>query len=254
MIRINHPAVAMSIQDLGRIGYGSEGYCRSGAMDRSSLAAANRLAGASRGSAAIELGPSPCSIEIIRSGTIAFGGAMRDGAPWWSTLTAKPGDRFDLSAPNNGVWSYIAMAGGVASPLFLGSRSTCVRESVGSWIRAGDILEAAAEAVATVDAQSLPMSGQVRFYGDLPLDLKLGTQLDRMGYQLLGAFPAGSAEKLSEPTMPGFVQVLPSGDAFILMAEAPTVGGYPVCAVIHEEDLRIVAQARTGTSIQFIRA
>lgn len=248
MIRIIRAPAAMSVQDWGRPGHAHRGYCRSGAMDRLSMDLTNRAAGAATGSAVIEMGPTPCVLEATSSGTIAFGGATRSGAPWWEPLDVSAGDVFELSSPRDGLWSYLGVSGGVMGPEFLGSRSTCVREGVGAWIKAGDQLTCGASGSESSKVEPPEMSGTIRVFGQLPL-LRVGTRLDRMGYEMVGGLEGGKAEELSEPTFPGFVQVLPSGNAFVLMAEAPTLGGYPVIATIHPDDLRLLAQARPGQRV-----
>lgn len=253
MIRIVRPAVVTSVQDQGRFGFMSQGHSRSGAMDSASLALTNRLAGTAPGAAGIEFGPGGLAIEITASGVIAFGGARRDGVPWWQTLEVASGDRFDLSPPRDGMWSYLAIHGGIDTPVVMGSRSVQVREGIGRWIGPGDEFKTGAE-IATPSAVEPPsMTGAVRLYGDLPGRWIVGTRLDRMGYQLEGpSLPPGLSDEWSEPLLPGCIQITPSGVPIVLMAEGPTVGGYTMAGQVHSQDLRLVAQSRPGITIEFI--
>lgn len=255
MIRFVRTPVGASVQDRGRFGNRAEGHARSGAMDPLSLTLTNRAAGASANAAGVELGPGPCIIEVTGAGTIAFGGARREGAPWWVTIGVAPGDGFELSSARDGMWSYLALGGGADAPLVLGSRSASVREGIGAWLRNGDIVRPGAEDAEPETVQAPPMSGPVRLYGDLPGTWRMGTRADRMGYALDGRpVPSGSASEWSEPLLPGFVQVPPGGIPIVLMAEGPTVGGYRVAAIVHSEDLRLVAQARPRDRLAFIAA
>ncbi len=252
MIRIIRAAVAMSIQDQGRYGHRAEGHARSGAMDQLSLRLTNRLAGASESAAGVEIGPGPCVIEVTAAGTIAFGGARREGALWWETLEARKGDQFELGDGSDGVWSYLSIAGGVDSPIYKGSRSTHVGEGIGSWLRNGDLVSAADDATDPAVVDPPDMQGMVRLFGELQGPRKTGGRGDRMGYELEGnPEDGGSAEDWSEPLLPGCIQVPPGGKPIVLMAEAPTVGGYSVPAVVHSEDLRLIAQSRPGAEIEF---
>lgn len=252
MIRVIKPSVATSVQDRGRVGHRAEGFSTSGAMDVPSLDATNTLAGAPVGSAGIEFGPGRCVLDIEGNTTIAFGGARREGAPWWETIEVAAPTTFELSGPGDGVWSYLAIAGGIDLPMVRGSRSAAVREGIGAWIAQGDKLLALQERVPPAPAQPLPMSGETRIYGELPGDWRVGRRADRMGYQLEGpALPVGIPSEWSEPLLPGFTQLLPSGLPIILMAEGPTVGGYPVAAVVRSEDLRFVAQTPIGGLLRF---
>lgn len=225
-------------------------------MDPQSLAAVNRICGATNEAAGVEFGPGPMDIEILAACTIALGGARRDGAPWWRGLEVAPGSRFELSPPRDGVWSYLAMRGGIEAPIVMGSRSTNVREGIGRWLEQGDeIFPSSDFSEANTAAGPPPMGGPIRIHGDLPGAWKIGNRLDRMGYQLEGPrLPAGPPDEWSEPVLPGCVQVLPSGLPVVLMPEGSTVGGYKVAAVIHSDDLRLVAQARIGQPLRFVPA
>lgn len=253
MIRIVRPAVATSIQDLGRFGRRAEGLSRSGAMDSVSLRLANRAAGALEGSAAIEFGPGPLTFEVLADGVIAFGGAPRRGAVWWESVEVARGDRFELSSPIEGVWSYLSIAGGVEAPVVAGSRSTQVREGIGKWLEPGDTIDAGREVADPRAVDPPPLQGPVRIFGELPGKWSVGGRIDRMGYQLEGErLLPGAADEWSEPVLPGCIQVDPAGVPTILMAEDPVAGGYEVRAVVHSDDLRLVAQTTAGMALILI--
>jgi allophanate hydrolase subunit 2 len=223
-------------------------------MDSLSLGIVNRLSGAQPNAAGIEFGPGPASFEVVARCTISFGGAPRDGAPWWRSLEVENGQTFELSSPREGNWSYLALEGGIDAPVIKGSRSTNVREGIGDWLKAGDVLRTSdANADPEEEAEGPPMQGPVRIYGDISGEWRVGTRTDRMGYQLDGGrLRPGRPDEWSEPVLPGFVQVLPSGLPIVLMPEGSTVGGYPVAGAIHSEDLRLVAQTRPGDPLRFV--
>jgi antagonist of KipI len=50
----------------------------------------------------------------------------------------------------------------------------------------------------------------------------------------------------------GAVQVPPDGRPIVLSVDAPTVGGYPVAAVVIEADQPILGQLRPGDSVRFV--
>ncbi len=255
MIRIVGPAIATSVQDQGRFGSRILGFGRSGAMDPESLRAANRLAGAWVGSAGIEFGPGVLVVETTSPGTLAFGGAPRTGAPWWETIEVEAGERFELGSPTEGMWSYLAIGGGVDAPIVMGSRSTNVREGIGGWLLPGAILGSGGEAAAPEAPFIPPLTGDIRVFAGLTGDWSVGGRVDRMGYQLEGsAVPGGRSDLHSEPLLPGCIQIPPNGKPIVLMAEGPTVGGYTLGGVIHSDDLRLVAQTQPGGRLRLVAA
>ncbi len=254
-LKIMRPAVATSVQDQGRFGRRAAGYSRSGAMDPASLETVNVLAGARRGAAGVEFGPGPFEVEVQETCVIAFGGAQRKGAPWWKSIEAAPGTRFSLSGPSDGNWSYLAIAGGVASKIIEGSCSANLREGIGNLIVEGGLISCESSPLEPGLAEPQEMKGSVRIFGNLPGQWRVSTRIDRMGYQLEGNSPvAGPADEWSEPVLPGCVQLYPSGLPVVLMAEGSTVGGYRVAAVVHSADLRLIAQCRPGEPLDFIEA
>jgi allophanate hydrolase subunit 2 len=59
------------------------------------------------------------------------------------------------------------------------------------------------------------------------------------------------AEMISEGVPRGAIQVLPSGELVILLADHQTTGGYPVRAVVASVDMWRVAQLRPGDRVRF---
>jgi allophanate hydrolase subunit 2 len=55
----------------------------------------------------------------------------------------------------------------------------------------------------------------------------------------------------SEGLALGSVQVPPSGEAIVMLADHPTTGGYPVIAVVDEAALGAAAQLRPGSRVRF---
>ncbi len=51
--------------------------------------------------------------------------------------------------------------------------------------------------------------------------------------------------------MAGSIQIPPSGEAIIMLADHPTTGGYPVVGVVEESALGLVAQLRPGAQVRF---
>lgn len=83
--------------------------------------------------------------------------------------------------------------------------------------------------------------------------LTVTSQSNRMGYRLKGETLTTNqqCEIISSPVTQGTVQLTPSGEMIILMADAQTVGGYPRIAQVCAADLSILAQKKPGDTIQF---
>lgn len=77
---------------------------------------------------------------------------------------------------------------------------------------------------------------------------KVSAQSDRMGYRLQGTVLALAEKKemLSVAVVPGTVQVPPSGQPIVLMADSQTTGGYPRIAQVISTDLPLLAQMQPG--------
>jgi allophanate hydrolase subunit 2 len=62
-----------------------------------------------------------------------------------------------------------------------------------------------------------------------------------------------SRELPSEGVVLGAVQVPPSGQPVLFLADHPVTGGYPVIAVVLDGDIDLAAQARPGQRLRFHR-
>jgi antagonist of KipI len=74
-----------------------------------------------------------------------------------------------------------------------------------------------------------------------------------MGYRLSGGRIPGreSRELISDATFTGGVQVPPSGEPILLMADRQTAGGYPQIATVITADLPVAGQLAPGDWIEF---
>jgi antagonist of KipI len=76
---------------------------------------------------------------------------------------------------------------------------------------------------------------------------------NRMGYRLRGnqQLPRDAREMISDATYPGSLQVPPSGQPILLMADRQVTGGYPIVATVITADLPVVGQLAPGDWIEF---
>lgn len=137
MLTLIRAGLYTSVQDGGREGLRQSGISRCGALDYPSLVIANLLVGNEANAAGLEITLGQVEIEFARSGWFALTGAAceatLDGkAVWVGWRTAyRAGQRLVLKTPQHGIRSYLAVAGGVAVPVVLGSRSTDLKAGIG---------------------------------------------------------------------------------------------------------------------------
>jgi biotin-dependent carboxylase-like uncharacterized protein len=196
----------------------------------------------------------------------------------------KPGQALQLGASRSGARSYLAVAGGIAVPPFLGSASTDVLTGLGGFqgrpLRKGDVLQIgsasapfrrhygkrtlAPQALAALSprkalrvtpgpqSEMFSESQQRAFYGST---YRVTEQSNRMGVRLQGTPIAGNShgEMITEGVSLGAVQVPPSGQPIILFVEQQTTGGYPKIANVISADLHSLGQLRPRDEIRFER-
>ncbi len=286
MFRVLRPGSSTTVQDRGRFGYQHLGVPPAGALDDFSFQAANLLAGNGENEAALEITFQGPTLEVLGEGYAALTGAEMDVAlnglalPCWRSFRIKPGDRLKIGRARRGLRAYLAVKGGIDVPLVMGSRSTYTAASLGGFrgrpLAAGDVLfrgegrSPAKTAACPVDLIP-PLPGEITLRAipgpqdDLfeeGLDILFSSayevtpEANRMGYRLLGEkVPlAHQAPRsiISEPSLPGGVQIPPGGNPIILLLEQ-TVGGYAKIATVISSDISQVAQAKPGDSIRFER-
>jgi len=287
-LTVVRPGLLTTVQDCGRWGHQAEGVPVAGALDVDAARRANALVGNDRNAAVLEatiLGP---ELRFDTDATIAVCGAdlgaTLDDRPLTLNTVAggRAGARLGFGQRRNGGRAYVAFGGGIDVPAVLGSRSTHARSAMGGMegrpLRAGDRLALRGVPAGTPtdeDAQSpaapLPPAGhlvhlrvlpgpQRDWFDDAAFELlqqatfAVHPQSDRMGLRLSSsaAIPRRSLdEMISDATFAGALQVPPSGDPILLMADRPTTGGYPQMAVVISADLGIAGQLVPGDRVRF---
>lgn len=84
-------------------------------------------------------------------------------------------------------------------------------------------------------------------------EFSISRQSDRMGYRLDGERLAciDNAERISSAVTRGSIQLLPTGQLIVLMADHQTTGGYPVIAHVISADIPKLAQMQAGSLLRF---
>lgn len=285
-IEVTAMAGFATIQDAGRPGYRAHGVPPCGAMDVSSLAAANTLVGNPGDCAAIEWALAGGSLRLDARARIAVAGAhvrlTRNGSPvsMNATLQLEQGDDLTVERFGSGAYAYVAVRGGIDVPIVLGSRSTYLPAAFGGLdgrrLRAGDRLSIgrsaspgagaargspavanadAARAIRVIEGPNITAFSDEFREAFWASEFTLSASSNRTGYRLERAPVADpvSRSRLSEPACVGAIQVPSGGGAIVLMADGPTVGGYPKIGVVASVDLPVLAQRTPGSAVRFER-
>ncbi|MFF1252345.1 5-oxoprolinase/urea amidolyase family protein [Pseudarthrobacter sp. NPDC058329] len=273
------------IQDLGRAGNAAIGVSTSGAMDRQSLQRANRIVGNSDGAAGLEIVDGALRVEATADQVLAVTGApvKLNIASFHGQRTAEmaypfallTGEVLTLGKPSSGFRSYLAARGGFNTPEILGSRSTDTLSGLGpAPVTPGQHLPVApvegTHPVGWPEAQpdfsdpeaavlDITLGPRADWFTEEALSLlesagwTASNELNRVGMRLEGPKLQWSrtGELPSEGTIAGCIQVPPSGQPVIFLSDHPTTGGYPVIAVLAENQLAKAAQIRPGTTVGF---
>ncbi|WP_243042061.1 biotin-dependent carboxyltransferase family protein [Dyella sedimenti] len=207
--------------------------------------------------------------------------------PLWTCCLLPAGSVLQLGGMRRGCRGYLAVRGGFDAPPVLGSRSTDLHARLGPLdgraLQAGDRL-AVGPPSRGPSPRGLRAPHALRWSldprpwlddGETPLALLRGHHFDALddasrqrlftarftvskdsnrtasrldGQRLALRQPL---ELVSEATLPGTVQLPPSGQPIVLQAEAPVTGGYPRVGQLAAADLPRLAQRRPGDAVCF---
>ncbi|MGB2940533.1 MAG: allophanate hydrolase subunit 2 family protein [Candidatus Dormiibacterota bacterium] len=259
-----------TVQDSGRPGWGAYGVPEGGALDRESFRRANALVGNPPGAPALEFS--------YRGPTVRWRGrrpvACAVVGDEESVRLVRPDEEMYAGFLAGRAHGYIAVPGGFSVERVLGGRGTCLSGGFGGHLGralvAGDVLAiAGAErggrartGLSVPDAVPAPLRLAALPFGDSDVAARAFRGLtratwrvetgDRVGISLTGAKLRLPALGLSQPTCPGAIQVSGDGRPIVLLRDHPTVGGYPVVAVLSLADLDRAAWLRPGQEVRFL--
>jgi len=289
-LKILSSGMLSSLQDQGRIGYGSFGVPRSGAVDPVALRLGNALVGNNPFEAAIEfrfMGPT----VTVENGFVRIGLGCNTGGELtladtndkqvispWQTITLGDGDILKIHPLQDGATGYLCVEGGFELSDVLDSCSTYARAKLGGHtglpFQAGDALSVRQDIVpaeyekiiaAPIAPSDKPLhvvlGPQEDYFGEAELasflsaPFKVSSDVDRMGIRLEGeklkALPEKGHDLISDGLVPGSIQVPGTGQPIILSVDCQSVGGYPKIATIISSDLYRLGQLTPGTEIKF---
>ena len=150
-ITVERAGLMTTVQDVeGRLGLWQVGVPPSGAMDDRSLRLANLALGNDPNAAGLECTVSGPALRFTHATAVCVAGAPAevsvDGrtVPMWEPVVVPAGATLDVGDATSGLRTYIALAGGLDVPEYLGSRATFTLGQFGGHggraLRPGDVL------------------------------------------------------------------------------------------------------------------
>jgi len=278
------PGGYTTVQDLGRFGYQEMGIPVSGALDSFALKIANLLVGNSMDCAVLEITVIGPVLEALESVDVAVTGADNGikvnerPVTQWQTIQLDKGDILSIQQAKQGCRAYLAVGGGIDVPTVMGSCSTYTGGKLGGYngriLEKGDVLQSKGakkldnprfipekmipDYLSDKTIHAIP-GPQDHFFSNIQESFfksafSVTSKANRMGYRLQGP-PITIKDNMpksivSEPSLPGSIQIPADGQPIILLVEQ-TVGGYVKIATIISSDIPKVAQSIPGDMLKF---
>ncbi|MDX1504719.1 MAG: urea carboxylase [Spongiibacter sp.] len=283
-----------TIQDYpARLGYWNVGVPPSGPFDSYSFRLANRLLGNSDDAAALEITLQGPTLKFSAATAIVVTGAETpislDGEPlaMWEVHPVQAGQVLTLGRIASGARSYLAVAGGIQCPEYLGSRSTFTLGQFGGHsgraLRTGDVLrlQAAVPRVAALPNCLKPKieetwelrviygpHGAPDFFTENDIETFFAAEWEvhynssRTGVRLIGPKPEWARDSGGEAGMHpsnihdnayAFGTVDFTGDMPVILGpDGPSLGGFVCPVTVISADLWKLGQLRAGNKIRFV--
>lgn len=293
VVEVIAPGAQSSLQELpGRLGLWHVGVPPSGPMDERSFRHANRLVGNADVTAALELTVAGPTLRFHAPATIALAGAKMpmklDGAlvAHDAPIAIAAGQTVSIGAVDGpGQRSYLAVSGGFAAPVVLGSRATFGLGQFGGHatgpVKAGQVLHLARADQKAVQPPAEPASlfghwdvgvlygphGAPDFFQDGDIETLFATDYEvhfnsaRTGVRLIGPAPKWARSDGGEAGLHpsnlhdnayavGAIDF--TGDMPIILGpDGPSLGGFVCPAVIARDELWKMGQFKPGDTIRF---
>ncbi|MFM1878982.1 MAG: hypothetical protein RLZZ241_1848 [Bacteroidota bacterium] len=276
MIQVKDPGFFTSVQDLGRYGYRHFGVPVSGVADTLSASRVNALLENDPADALLEMTMQGATLEFLEPTFICLGGALMEVE--LDRLKLEPDQVYSVK-PNQilrcgrtaaGLRTYLGIRGGIKTQLTLGSRSYFKGITTKGQISKGDQLEYLPDTtfepkilkwrypnhieLEDLDCFKGPEFELISFQNQeliLNKSFTIGKEFNRMGCQLAAPIQEHNLNIITSATIPGTVQLTPSGKLIVLLCDGQTTGGYPRVLQLSQHALSILAQKRYGDSIKF---
>ena len=272
LLRVLSTGVGLSLQGPPRLCYRRYGVSPAGPLDAPSLADANRLLLNPPDGLGLEILLGPCSLEVLADTWLAHAGSLACAplpSPQAAFFPAGTILRFGYQGLGN--LSYLVASGGFAAEAVFGSPSTHAPSCLGPQIQEKTELMGFPDPdlfSASILRRTLPASTSspslLRLSPGPHLSIlpdpaaltahpfTISPRSSRAGFRLSEKVPPREKCSLpSFPVVPGCIQLTPDGTLIVCLPDGPTVGGYPVVAILHPDDLPAFCQTPLGHPFSF---
>jgi antagonist of KipI len=271
MVQVIKKGVFTTLQTLPVSGWRSYGVSPRGPMDLFAHGMVNQVLGNDANAAVMEMHFPAAKLQFTVPCRFALGGGdfgvvlNEQPIPLWKPVEAMPGDVLRFTGIKKGFRVYLGIQGGFDVPLSRYGNEGLHDNSV---LPIGQVQKAEADVIneATIQTIYSPenqlncMAGPE--YDWLSEDSKalltstnftISSAGNRMGLPLQGTAlqRMQDDELLSGPVAMGTVQLLPSGQCTVLMADHNTTGGYPRIITVLAGELPKLAQLQPGQPFRF---
>lgn len=276
MLKVLKSGFFTTIQDTGRLGFLNKGVPVAGVMDSFSASKLNTLLANKEDAAVMEITMTGPTLEFTRQTYICIGGGhisvTLNNMPiqHFKVYKIEKGDMLSYGRLKTGFRSYLAVKEGFKTDKILKSRSFFYPITPQSHLANGaevdyklcptytpKISEWQVDSFLDQTALGVSRGPEFEFLSDKHLeqlfskDFSIAKEYNRMAYQLEQRIQGHTISMLTSATLPGTVQLTPSGKLIVLMKDGQTTGGYPRILQLSDKAISIVAQKKYGDTISF---
>lgn len=277
MLKLLKSGLYTTVQDLGRFGHRHKGVPVAGVMDVFAAQKANMLLENPPNAAVLEITMTGPTLEFEEDAYIAMGGAelsiVLNNSPVrnYVVYKVKSGDILSYGKLEKGFRGYLAIKDGFKSDVVLGSRSFFKPVTKMNRFKDKDCLQYTSCKSFEPKLQELKVES---FLEDTVLEVTKGPEFhhlknkqleglffreftvapenNRMAYQLNEIIEGHDISILTSATLPGTVQLTPSGKLIVLMKDGQTTGGYLRILQLSEKAINILAQKKAGDTVSLM--
>lgn len=276
MLNIIKSGFFTTVQDTGRFGYRDKGVPVAGVMDSFSALKVNTLLENDENTAVLEITMTGPILEFEQDTYIVLGGAEMSvtlnniSVENYKVYKVNSGDILSYGKLVKGFRGYLGIKDGFSIGSVLGSKSffkpiteqDSLRKIVSlpysscklfnpkiSELKVDSVLDKSELEVYKGPEYKLLADGQLSqlFYREF----SISNENNRMAYQINETITGNKVTMLTSATLPGTIQLTPSGKLIILMKDGQTTGGYPRILQLSDMAISILAQKKSGDTISF---